>query len=207
MTRRLDMTIGALCGLLYRYIDGGLGIWQEAESPPCWSRGWLLIEELYGYLEICHCSVLGLRIWKSQQGRRHLIHGCIVIKGLSDRVHPISPSPKVFLILDELSLSSFRSQLTSRTATTRVPDQTRSVPARASARVRSSSFQLAFQLVPARIPACSSSHSSLFQLEVLLVVWFYNLQNLKYESHGIIDQYPMSKSKLYKFDPDPKIEI
>ncbi|KAF2544940.1 hypothetical protein F2Q70_00021435 [Brassica cretica] len=75
--------IGALCGLLYRYIDGGLGIWQEAESPPCWSRGWLLIEELYGYLEICHCSVLGLRIWKSQQGRRHLIHGCMVIKGLS----------------------------------------------------------------------------------------------------------------------------
>ncbi|WZZ59597.1 hypothetical protein YC2023_059704 [Brassica napus] len=67
------------------------------------------------------------------------------------RVHPISPSPKAFLILDELSLSSFRSQLTSRTATTRVPDQTRSVPARASARVRSSSFQLAFQLVPARV--------------------------------------------------------
>ncbi|KAF2540770.1 hypothetical protein F2Q68_00032093 [Brassica cretica] len=71
------------------------------------------------------------------------------------RVHPISPSPKVFLILDELSLSSIRSQLTSQTATARVPDQTCSVPARASARVRSSSFQLAFQLVPARVPSRS----------------------------------------------------
>ncbi|KAF2571671.1 hypothetical protein F2Q70_00004955 [Brassica cretica] len=66
------------------------------------------------------------------------------------RVHPIIPSPKAFLILDELSLSSIRSQLTSRTTTARVPDQTRSVPARASARVHSSSFQPAFQ-------ACSSS--------------------------------------------------
>ncbi|KAF2564365.1 hypothetical protein F2Q70_00018084 [Brassica cretica] len=68
---------------------------------------------------------------------------------------PIYPSPKAFLILDELSLSSIRSQLTSRTATARVPDQTRSVPARASARVRSSSFQLAFQLVPPRVPSSS----------------------------------------------------
>ncbi|KAF3538354.1 hypothetical protein F2Q69_00019576 [Brassica cretica] len=66
-----------------------------------------------------------------------------------------SPSPKVFLILDKLSLSSIRSQLTSRTATARVPDQTCSVPARASARVRSSSFQLAFQLVPAHVPSSS----------------------------------------------------
>ncbi|KAF3553251.1 hypothetical protein F2Q69_00015034 [Brassica cretica] len=73
------------------------------------------------------------------------------------RVHPISPSPKALLILDELSLSSIRSQLTSWTATARVPDQTRSVPARASARVRSSSFQLAFQLFPARVPPARGS--------------------------------------------------
>ncbi|KAF2607109.1 hypothetical protein F2Q68_00045172 [Brassica cretica] len=71
------------------------------------------------------------------------------------RVHPISPSPKAFLILDELSLSSIRSQLTSRTATARVPDQTRSIPARASALVHSSSFQLEFQLVPVCVPSSS----------------------------------------------------
>lgn len=72
--------VNVVCWLESSYIGDNLNI---SESPPCWSRGWLLIEELYGYLEICHCSVLGLRIWKSQQGRRHLIHGYMVIKGLS----------------------------------------------------------------------------------------------------------------------------
>ncbi|KAF2536156.1 hypothetical protein F2Q70_00004836 [Brassica cretica] len=81
-----------------------------------------------------------------------------VVGGGDTRVHPISPNPKAFLILDELSLSSICSRLASRTATTRVPDQTRSVPA--------------------RVPACSSSRP-IVQLEVLLVVRFYNLQNHK----------------------------
>ncbi|KAF3535524.1 hypothetical protein F2Q69_00020114 [Brassica cretica] len=67
---------------------------------------------------------------------------------------PLVPNPKAFLILDELSLSSICSQLASRTATTRVPDQMRSVPA--------------------RVPACSSLRP-IVQLEVLLVVRFYNL--------------------------------
>ncbi|KAF3559221.1 hypothetical protein F2Q69_00013954 [Brassica cretica] len=79
------------------------------------------------------------------------------------RVHPISLSPKVFLILDEHSLSSIHSQLASRTATAHVPR---------SASSRPGSDQLArlqLQLVPARTntasaPSILSLHPGQLQL-------------------------------------------
>ncbi|WZZ44706.1 hypothetical protein YC2023_040965 [Brassica napus] len=65
------------------------------------------------------------------------------------RVHRISPSPKAFLILDELSLCSIRSQLTSGQLQLAFP-------------IRRVPFQLAPQ--HASVLARSSSRSSLFQL-------------------------------------------
>uniref|UniRef100_A0A0D3AD43 Pentacotripeptide-repeat region of PRORP domain-containing protein n=1 Tax=Brassica oleracea var. oleracea TaxID=109376 RepID=A0A0D3AD43_BRAOL len=104
---------------------------------------------------------IGLRDDMGSRIDEHELKAEIGVQGTDDepetpaaRVHLISPNPKAFLILDELSLSSICSQLASRTATTRVPDQTRSVP------------------------TCSSSRP-IVQLEVLLVVRFFNLQNPK----------------------------
>ncbi|KAF3573181.1 hypothetical protein F2Q69_00059012 [Brassica cretica] len=96
-------------------------------------------------------------LMSNEHGRR--CHGEELRAMNSARVHPISPSPKVFLILDEHSLSSISSQLASRTATARVPR---------SASSRPDSDQLArlqHQLVPARVRSRFSWWSGSYNLQ------------------------------------------
>ncbi|KAF2603213.1 hypothetical protein F2Q70_00025614 [Brassica cretica] len=93
--------------------------------------------------------------------KRKLLVVFLIFVGLA-RVHPISLSPKVFLILDEHSLSSIHSQLASRAAIARIPR---------SASSRPDNDQLATRQRSARAtstPARSSSRP----FEVLLVVRF-----------------------------------
>ncbi|KAF3588130.1 hypothetical protein F2Q69_00030045 [Brassica cretica] len=110
-------------------------------------------------------SVLG------RSGCGEMKWGSWVFIDIFTRHHPISSSPKVFLILDDLSFPFASEKLAipnqpardpNRKQPARVPDQTRPIPSHASAHYHSSSFQL----VPARFETLST-HVKKMEMQVV----------------------------------------